>query len=254
VTARWERALVTGASSGIGEAFARQLVAEGTKVIAVARREDRLRALPGDVEVLVADLSTEGGIASVEARLERGDVDLLINNAGFGTTCSLVEARAERVTDEITVDVVALARLTRAALPTMVASGTGAVLNVGSVLSFYPLPHMATYAASKAFVKSFSEAVAEEVRGSGVHVTVLCPGLTRSEFHRAAGADDMRNLPGVMWKSAEAVARIGLDGVASGRVVVVPGVLNRAVTALASVVPNRVIRRAASFGQRLRGV
>jgi short-subunit dehydrogenase len=254
VTPRWERALVTGASSGIGEAFARQLVAEGTKVIAVARREDRLRALPGDVEVLVADLSTEDGIASVEARLERGDVDLLINNAGFGTTCSLAEARAERVTDEITVDVVALARLTRAALPAMVGSGTGAVLNVGSVLSFYPLPHMATYAASKAFVKSFSEAVAEEVRGNGVHVTVLCPGLTRSEFHRAAGADDMRNLPGIMWKSAEAVARIGLDGVASGRVVVVPGVLNRAVTALASVVPSRVIRRAASFGQRLRGV
>jgi hypothetical protein len=251
---RWRRALVTGASSGIGEAFARRLASEGTAVVAVARREDRLRALPGDVEVLVADLSTEAGIATVEARLARGDIELLVNNAGFGTTCALADVRSERVAEEVTVDVVAVARLTRAALPSMVASGRGSVLNVGSVLSFYPLPHMATYSASKAFVKFFSEAVAEEVRGTGVHVTVLCPGLTRTEFQRVAGAEDARNLPGVAWMSADAVARRGLDGVFAGRVVVVPGILNRIIAAAASVVPSAVLRRAAAVGQRARGV
>jgi short-subunit dehydrogenase len=254
VTARWERALVTGASSGIGEAFARKLVAEGTKVVAVARREERLRALPGDVEVLVADLSTEEGIASVEARLARGDIDLLVNNAGFGTSGAVADIDPHRVGEEVTVDVVALTRLTRAVLPSLVARGRGGVLNVGSIVGFYPVPHLATYSASKAFVRSFTEAVAVEVRGAGVQVSVLCPGLTRTEFQQASGGSDLRTMPSFVWQSAETVARVGLDGLAAGRVIVIAGRFNRALVVGNALLPNRAVRRIAALVQRMRGV
>jgi short-subunit dehydrogenase len=251
--ARWERALVTGASSGIGEAFARQLAAQGTKVVAVARREERLRTLPGDVEVLVADLTTEDGIAAVEARLAHGDVDLLVNNAAFGTTGSLVTIDSARVVDEVTLDVVALTRLTRVALPPMLARGHGGVLNVASLVAYYPTPLLATYGASKSYVKSFSEAIAEEVRATGVRVTVLCPGLTRTEFQQVSGGADMTNLPRFAWQSADAVARAGLDGIAAGKVVVVPGAFNRTFVLVSTLVPKAVLRRAAARVQRLRG-
>jgi hypothetical protein len=244
---------VTGASSGIGEAFARLLVAEGTKVVAVARREDRLRALPGEVEVLVADLSTEAGIASVEARLARGDIDLLVNNAGFGTSAALQDIDPDRVVREVTLDVVALTRLTRAVLPTLVHQGRGAVLNVGSVVGFYPVPHLATYSASKAYVRSFSEAIAAEVRDAGVRVSVLCPGLTRTEFQQTSGSSDLRSMPGFVWQSAEAVARAGLDGLAAGRVLIIAGRFNRVLVLGNALLPNRVVRRIVALVQRLRG-
>jgi short-subunit dehydrogenase len=251
---RWRCALVTGASSGIGEAFARQLAAEGTKVVAVARREDRLRALPGDVEVLVADLSTDVGIAAVEARLAVGDIDLLINNAAFGTSSALCDIEPERVEREVMLDVVALARLTRAVLPTLVEQGHGGVLNVGSIVGFYPVPYLATYSASKAFVRSFTEAIATEVRGRGVRVSVLCPGLTRTEFQQSSGGSGLRSMPGFVWQSAETVARIGLDGLAAGRTVVIAGRFNRALVAGNALLPNRAVRRIAALVQRLRGV
>src|SRR5947209_13637318 len=222
---RWERALVTGASSGIGAAFARQLASEGTAVVAVARREDRLRELPGDVEVLAADLTDEAGLASVEARIARGDIDLLINNAGFGSMGLVAELPAERVADEVALDVVAVARLTRAALPSLVERGHGGILNVSSVVGFYPSARMATYGGSKAFVNSFTEAIAQETRRTGVRVAVLCPGLTRTEFQDVAGMGGMANLPSFAWQTADEVARIALDGLAAGKVVIVPGAL-----------------------------
>jgi short-subunit dehydrogenase len=245
---------VTGASSGIGEAFARQLVAEGTKVVAVARREERLRSLPGDVEVLVADLSTDVGIAAVEARLARGDIDLLINNAAFGTSGRLRDIDPERIEREVMLDVVALTRLTRAVLPALVEQGRGGVLNVGSIVGFYPVPYLATYSASKAFVRSFSEAVATEVRAAGVHVSVLCPGLTRTEFQQTSGGSDLRSMPAFVWQSAETVARIGLEGVAAGRPVVIAGRFNRALVVGNALLPSRAVRRIAALVQRLRGV
>jgi len=250
---RWQRALVTGASSGIGEAFARQLVAEGTKVVAVARREERLRTLPGDVEVLVADLSTESGIASVEARLAQGDIDLLVNNAAFGTSGAVCDIEPDRIEREVMLDVVALTRLTRAVLPTLVRQGHGGVLNVGSIVGFYPVPFLATYSASKAFVRSFTEAVAAEVRGTGVHIGVLCPGLTRTEFQQTSGGSDLRSMPAFVWQSAETVARIGLDGLSAGRTVVIAGRFNRLLVLGNALLPNRAVRRIALLVQRARG-
>jgi short-subunit dehydrogenase len=250
---RWRCALVTGASSGIGEAFARQLVAEGTKVVAVARREERLRSLPGDVEVLVADLSTEAGIAAVETRLARGDIDLLVNNAAFGTSGPLCAIDPDRVEHEVMLDVVALTRLTRAVLPVLVEQGRGGVLNVGSIVGFYPVPYLATYSASKAYVRSFSEAVAAEVRAAGVHVSVLCPGLTRTEFQQTSGGSDLRSMPGFVWQSAETVARIGLDGLADGRTLVIAGRFNRALVLGNALLPSRLVRRIAALVQRIRG-
>jgi short-subunit dehydrogenase len=247
------RALVTGASSGIGEAFARRLVADGWSVVAVARREERLRALPGDVEVLVADLSSGEGVAAVERRLAAGDVDLLVNNAGFGTTARLVDIEPARLQEEIDVDVVALARLTRAALPAMLERGSGAILNVSSVVSFFPTPKMATYAGAKAFVTAFTESVAEEVRGTGVQAAVLCPGLTRTEFQDVANEQSARNLPAFAWQSADAVVDAALAGLAAGKVVIVPGALNKAVVAGLGVTPHGLLRRIAALGQRLRG-
>ena len=249
---RWERALVTGASSGIGAAFARRLAAEGTPVVAVARREDRLRELPGDVEVLTADLTTEDGLALVEARIARGDIDLVINNAGFGSMGVVAEHPADRVVQEVALDVVAVARLTRAALPSLLARGRGGVLNVSSVVGFYPSARMATYGASKAFVNSFTEAIAEETRRTGVRVAVLCPGLTRTEFHDVAGMGGLANLPSLAWQSADEVARVGLDGLDAGHVVIVPGALNKALVAGIKLTPRSLIRRIVGTVQGLR--
>lgn len=250
---RWARALVTGASSGIGEAFARRLAAEGTSVVAVARREERLQALPGDVEVLVADLGAEAGVAAVERRLAEGDVDLLVNNAGFGTTGALADIPATRVGQEIAVDVAALARLTRAALPALLARGGGGILNVSSIVGFFPTPKMATYAGAKAFVTAFTESLAEEVRGTGVQVAVLCPGLTRTEFQEVASTDRTRDLPAFVWQTPEAVVATGLDGLTAGKVVIVPGLHNRLAVAALGPIPHGVLRRVVALGQRVRG-
>jgi short-subunit dehydrogenase len=242
--------LVTGASSGIGEAIARQLLQEGTEVIAVARREDRLRAITG-VEPLVADLTTEAGLAAVEAQLE--DVDLLVNNAGFGTTSRLVDADADRMLQEIGVDVTAVARLTRAALPFMVGRAEGGILNVSSIVGFFPTPKMATYAGAKAFVTAFTQSVAEEVRADGVKVSVLCPGLTRTEFQQISHSGQPRNLPDFTWQTPEQVAKAGLDGLAAGKVVIVPGWHNQVAATAAQMIPGGVLRKVAGLAQRARG-
>jgi short-subunit dehydrogenase len=128
------------------------------------------------------------------------------------------------------------------------------VLNVGSIVGFYPVPYLATYSASKAFVRSFTEAVAAEVRDAGVHVSVLCPGLTRTEFQQTSGGSDLRSMPGFVWQSAATVARIGLDGLAAGRIVVIAGRFNRVLVFGNALLPNRVVRRIATLVQRLRGV
>ncbi len=244
----WSTALVTGASSGIGEAFARLLAGAGVPTVVVARRRDRLealaRALPG-VEVLVADLTTEDGIAAVEDRLASG-VDLLVNNAGFGTSGRFAEIDPARITAEVTLNVVALTRLTRAALPGMLARGRGWVLNVSSVVSFQAAPNLATYAATKAFVTSLTEALHEELRGTGVRATALCPGLTRTEFQQVSGGAGLtERLPGFAWMTAEQVARAGLADAAAGRALSVPGVHNKATVVASGLLPRAVTRRVA---------
>jgi hypothetical protein len=256
VTYPFTRALVTGASSGIGEAIARELGNAGVSLVVTARRRDRLQdiaaAFPG-TEVLVADLETKAGRTRVEQRLAVQDepVDLLVNNAGFGTTGAFAGLDADRSQREIELNVVALTRLTRAALPRMVADGRGWICNVASVAAFQAAPRLAVYAATKAYVLSFSEALHEEVRGTGVVVSALCPGLTRTEFQSVSNsADYMSRYPAMAWLSAEQVAREGLTDCARGRAVSVPGYQYKSMVAASSFVPRSIVRRVAGMVQR----
>jgi len=182
-------ALVTGASSGIGAALARRLHAEGvSRIVLLARRRDRLEALAAELpgaEVIEADLCTDEGVARAMAALD--GVDLLVNNAGAGLYGAFAEADPARLEAMLRLNCLAPLRLTRHALPGMVARGQGAVVNISSGMALQPAPYFATYAASKAFVLSWSEALYEELRGQGVHVLAVCPGVTPTEFDQVAG-------------------------------------------------------------------
>ncbi len=248
----WSSALVTGASSGIGEAVVRSLAAAGTPTVVVARRAERLEALarelPG-IEVLPADLLTGAGVAAVAERLAdpARPVDLLVNNAGFGGSGSFHVDTEQRAVDMVRCNVEALVRLTHAALGAMVPRGRGWILQVSSVASFQAAPSAAVYGATKAFVTSFTEAVHSELRGTGVKVTALCPGLTRTEFFDAAGSTPTTVGPGLVWLSAEEVARAGLRDVARGRVLSVPGLPYKAMVTASDLAPRSLVRRVAGF-------
>ena len=244
------RALITGASSGIGEAFARQLAKRGHDLVIVARRRERMEKLAAELseahgvegEVVEADLADDSAVATVEERLRRGDIDLLVNDAGFGTRGEFAGLPLARELEELDVNVRALMRLTHAALGPMVGRGRGAVINVASTGAFQPVPHMATYAATKAFVLHFSEALHEEVKGKGVTVTCLCPGAVKTEFHQVAGVDESRLRA---WKSVDAVVESALKAVAARRAITVPGALNVSLVAAVKLMPRFVARRIA---------
>lgn len=241
-------ALVTGASSGIGEAYARALAREGYALVLVARREARLRALAAElalrhhapVEVLVADLADPAGIARVEARLAVGDVSFLVNNAGFGTAGTFVENEIARQTAMIRVHVTASVRLTRAALPGMLARRCGAIVNVASMVAFLPVAGSVTYSATKAYLKSFTEALHQELAGAGVRVQALCPGFTRTEFQKVGKIDEM-GVPNFMWMSSEAVVAQSLRDLDAECVVSVPGVGYRLLATLSGLIPRSVL-------------
>ncbi|MFL6238314.1 MAG: SDR family NAD(P)-dependent oxidoreductase [Actinomycetes bacterium] len=253
-------ALVTGASSGIGAAFVRLLAERGHDLVLVARRGDRLEALAKEldaahgiaVEVLVADLSTSDGLAAVERRLvdDSRPVGLLVNNAGFGTAGSFADLDVAREEEMVRLNVLALVRLTHAALGGMLARGRGGIINVSSTAGFQPIPGWATYAASKAFVSRFTEAIAGEYASSGVTITALCPGFTRTEFQEKAdfGED---NVPKFLWQSPEDVAAAGLDALDRGRVYAIPGWAYRALEVTTGILPKTVIRKAATLRYRL---
>lgn len=254
----YRTALVTGASSGIGERIARQLAAEGTDLVIVARRTERLDRLAValrvahkvSVEVLTADLVTQAGIAAVQARLAdpARPIELLVNNAGFGSPGMFAELGEDEAVAQVSLNALALVRLTHAALPAMLAAGHGGVLNVSSVAGFFALPGSAVYGATKAFVTSFSESLHAEVAGRDVHITALCPGFTRTEFHDAS--DEPAGVPGFAWLDVGRVARAGLDAVAAGRPLCVPGAQYQAVTGLSRIVPRRAIRYAVKSVRR----
>jgi short-subunit dehydrogenase len=242
-------ALVTGASSGIGEAMARALGAAGIAQVVVARRADRLRELADSfdgVEVLAADLTTARGVAEVEERVVDAarPIDLVVNNAGFGTSGVFAEIDADRLDEEVRLNVGALTRLSRAALGVMVPRGRGYLLNVSSVVSFQPAPRLAVYAATKAYVTSLSESLHEEVRGTGVKVTALCPGLTRTEFQTVSSSSELTDrVPPMLWQTAAEVAATGLRDVAAGRALSIPGVVNKSMVAASGMTPRNVLRR-----------
>lgn len=235
------------------------LAHRGTDLVVVARRRDRLEQLAADlqlehgreVELLEADLTDPAQLARVEARLADEDrpVDLLVNNAGFGTQGLFVDLPIEGEDQEIRLNVVAVVRLTRAALPGMVARGHGAVLNVSSIASLQPLPGWATYSASKSFVTTFSKALGAELHGTGVQVTVLLPGFTHTEFHEGMGFS--RSLiPGPAWMTAEEVVEAGLEGLDRGRVQTIPGIQNKALATASRLSPWAVTRRVLHLATR----
>jgi short-subunit dehydrogenase len=241
-------ALVTGASMGIGEEFARQLAARNHDLVLVARDQARLDALAKelrdahglDVEVLPADLTDDAQLAAVEARART--VDLLINNAGFGTFGKFYELDLDTEMRELKLNVGALVRLTHAAAAAMAERGSGGILNVSSLAGFQPGPRNATYSATKAFVTSFTEAVHEEMAGTGVAVSVLCPGFTRTGFQETANAP-ANEVPSFMWQLPPEVVKAGLDGVARNKAIIVPGMVNRVLGTFSSMSPHAVTRR-----------
>lgn len=224
--------VVTGASSGIGAELARELVRRGHGVTLVARRRDRLDALAAELleirdiaaDVVAADLGEPSGRGELLAALERRTVAGLCNNAGFASFGWFWQLDQAREREEVAVNVVALHELTGALLPAMVKRGVGAVLNVGSIAGAQPLPANATYAATKAFVNSFSEALHAELSGTGVSCTLLTPGPVRTEFADRAGIADIEDgSPGLFWETPQNVARQAVEGMERGRRVVVPG-------------------------------
>jgi uncharacterized protein len=247
-------ALVTGASSGIGAEFARALAARGDDLVVVARDASRLDALAEqlekeygvDVEVLSADLTSKKGRAVVEARLESAEpaVELLVNNAGMGTYGKFAQLPREGEARVIRLNVLAPMQLTHAALPGMLERGSGGIINVSSLAGHQPTPLNATYGGTKAFVTSFSQALHEELRGTGVKVMVLCPGFTRTEFQARAGLDS-GSVPGFMWQSPESVVAAALRAYDQGRAVCFPGALNQAGAVVSSALPAGITRRIA---------
>lgn len=246
---RWGRALITGASSGIGAAIARQVAAEGTETVLVARSADRLRSLaaelPAPSEVLVADLSDLTQLREVIARVARREqvVDLVVNNAGYGATGDLVGRPVDEWLDMVQVNVSAVLALTHAALARFRADGgPGGILNVASVAGFAGSAGFGVYSATKSFLVTFGAAVHDEARADGVTVTTLCPGLTHTEFHERAGTDSL-DVPEWFWQSAEEVAAAGLSAVAKGQALVIPGVVNKVAVSGSRLVPLRAQRR-----------
>jgi short-subunit dehydrogenase len=228
-------AVVTGASSGLGALFAEKLAQRGLPLVLAGRDEARLtdvrervqRLAPGmDVELVVGDLGSRAGVEALVAVLQERVIDVLVNNAGFGTYGRLAEVDGDRDRDLIAVNVDALVRLTHAVLPGMLARGHGQILNVASTIAFQPAPYQATYGASKAFVLSFSQALWAETKGSGVSVTALCPGPTRTGFVDALDADVSGTAIYRKLASPEPVVVAGLRALDRGRPVVVPGMRN----------------------------
>jgi uncharacterized protein len=244
-------ALVTGASSGIGETFARRLAARGTDLVLVARRADRMEALAARlrpagrrVEVVPLDLARPDADARLAEELARRavpEVGWLVNNAGFGYRGAVAEHDPARQAAMIQVNVAAVAALTRRFLPAMLARGAGVIVNVASTASFQPVPYFAAYAATKAFVRSFSEALAEEVAGQGVRVVCLCPGPTETEFFEAARME--ATFPGLRMARADQVVEAALEGADRGRRVVVPGFVNALMSRVGRMAPGRLVTR-----------
>ncbi len=246
-------ALVTGASSGIGVELARLLAARGHGVTLVARSGDKLEALAAELgatgvraEVLATDLTDREARAALPDRIaELGlTVDVLCNNAGFSTLGPVAASDPDAEARMVELDVMAVVDLCSRLLPGMVERGAGGVLNVASTAAFQPLPGQAGYGASKAFVRSYTLALAGELKGTGVAATVLCPGPVDTGFGEAAGFDPEEAkaaLPSFMWESPEAVARCGLDALAAGRTVAIPGISNRLMANVANLSPKALV-------------
>ncbi len=252
-------ALVTGASSGIGAAYAQHLAAQGYDVVLVARREARLRALAETLvqqyhiaaEVVVADLSTSEGIAKVETYIPTfPNLTMLVNNAGFGVPGKFATNDITQQEAMIQLHVLATVRLTRAALGVMLAQHRGAIVNVSSVAAFYPMPGNATYSATKSYLNMFTETLHQELVETGVRVQVLCPGFTRTEFQESAHVPS-EGLPDFLWLSPEQVVDKSWRDLQNGQVLSVPGLGYQGMVLLARLMPRSVLY---IFGRLIKAV
>ena len=252
----YARALVTGASAGIGRTFSEQLAARRTDLVLVARDATRLEALAGDlrarfgidVEVLPADLLDDAQLETVAARLGVAErpIDLLVNNAGFGTFGHFADLDVQPELREVQLNVSALVRLTHAGLAAMEPRGRGAIVNVSSLAAYQPSPDSAVYGATKAFVNSFTHAVHEEARPKGVHVMAVCPGYTHTEFHDRAGLGTTQ-IPEFLWQSTDDVVRAALRDLDRRRSVSIPGAMNKTAAVFSSTSPAGVTRKVAGL-------
>ncbi len=245
--------LITGASAGLGAEFARQCRRRGDALVLVARRRDRLEALAaelGSTHVIASDLTRPGAPERLLADVAGLglEVETLINNAGFGGASAFVEAPPERLLEMIDLNVRSLTELCRLALPAMLERRRGFILNVASTAAFQAGPYSAVYYATKAYVLSLSEALHEESKRSGVHVTALCPGPTATEFFEVAGSPNGRLAK--MATDPKAVVAAGLAGLARNKAIVVPGIMNKMTSQAGRILPRSALRRAVAALKR----
>jgi short-subunit dehydrogenase len=251
--------VVTGASSGIGTELARGLARRGYPLLLVARRRERLDELAGSlrheysvgVDVMPLDLAGNGSRGQLAERLRGEPIAGLCNSAGFGTSGVFHTLPLERESEEVTLNALALMELTHAALPGMVDRGAGAVLNIASIAGFQPMPYMAVYSATKAFVQTFSEAVHEELHGTGVSVTVLCPGPVPTEWAEIANAERF-SVP-LAQVSPRDVAEAAVGGMLAGKRSVVPGIVPKVVSTGGRFAPRSLLLPGIRIGNRFRG-
>jgi uncharacterized protein len=251
--------VITGASSGIGAELARGLARRGFPLLLVARRRERLDEVANEVgkeysvavEVMPLDLSDGKARIKLANRLCNEPIAGLCNSAGFGTSGVFYTLPLERESEEVTLNALALMELTHAVLPGMVERGAGAVLNIASIAGFQPLPYMAVYSGTKAFVQTFSEAIHEELHGTGVSVTVLCPGPVPTEWAEIASAERF-SVP-LAQVSPSDVAEAAIGGMLAGRRSVVPGVVPKVVSTGGRFVPRTLLLPAIRIGNRFRG-
>ena len=256
-------ALITGASSGIGAEFARQLASVGFNLVLTARREEKLAALAAELqpahnitaEVIAADLAQSEDVERLEARLAELNLAVLVNNAGFGTTSGFMKSNLEQQMAMLNVHMMAVMRLCRAALPGMVARGGGVIINVSSISAFFPSPGDVNYPASKAYLNVFSQALQAELLESGIIVQALCPGFTVTEFHDTDMMTefDREKVPSALWMSAEDVVSTSLHSLNPNRVICIPGRRYQLMVAGTKSGPTSLILKIArKFRQRVR--
>jgi uncharacterized protein len=245
-------ALITGPTSGIGAGYARRYARDGYDLVLVARDVDRLTKLAaeldgraGSIEVLPADLSDRADRDKVAGRLAAG-VQVLVNNAGFGTSGEFWTADPALLQAQLDVNVTAVMHLARAALPAMLDAGAGTVINIASVAGLVP-GRGPTYSASKAWVVSFTEGLSIELRGTGVGVHAVCPGFVHTEFHARAGMD-MAKVPSFLWLEVDDVVSASLADIAAGKVISIPGVQYKAIVGAGRLIPRGLLRSAAKRG------
>jgi short-subunit dehydrogenase len=249
-------AVITGASSGIGLSFAHKFASEGYDLIIVARSENSLQETAKtisaekkvSVSVIAADLSVDNAAESLWAKLENEKIDVFVNNAGFGDIDDVVNADPKKLTSMIALNITALTRLSQLAAISMKKRGTGSIINLASVLSFFPTPHGAVYGATKAYVLSFSESLSEELKGTGVYVTAVCPGATNTNFAAQANMQDLNVMKGKL-PTGDDVAEYGYDAFSKHKVVAVHGPRTKMIAFASRILPRTAMRSISARSQ-----